>query len=252
MNPIDGGDRRWLKRFGRRTGLAELRLLCFHHAGGSAAMYRKWPSQMPPFIETIGVQLPGRADRFNEPAYDRMGPLVDDLVEVIKPLLDRPFACYGVSMGAKVAWTLAHALRERSMPMPRMLFVAACPAPNFEEWDEGLENDLERFVRELGGTPAEVLAEPGLLNVLLPTMRADVAVLTTHHLSPDGPLDVRIRAFAGAEDSTAPAERMSHWRTQTSVQFDLDVIPGGHFFDPDGERQVIQTIGRDLGRLLPR
>ncbi len=242
------GDRRWLKRFGR-TGPAETRLLCFHYAGGSAAMFRQWPRLMPWFVEPIAVQLPGRADRFLEPAYDRMPPLVDKLVEVIKPLLDQPFACYGVSMGARVAWALAHALRERAMPMPRKLFVAASSAPCLDngewEWD-GYEDGLAGYVRHMGGTPAEILAEPELLNGLLPTLRADLTVLSTHGFHPATPLDVPIRAFAGTEDPEASPERMDGWRNETSARFDLDPVPGGHFFDADGERQVIQTIGRDL------
>src|SRR4029077_2626378 len=111
MPPRGGAAPRWFKRFARRDEPAELRLLCFHHAGGSASMYRHWPRLLPPSIEPIAVQLPGRADRFGEPAFDRMVSLVDELVEVLKPLLDRPFACFGVSMGSRVAWTLTHALR---------------------------------------------------------------------------------------------------------------------------------------------
>lgn len=242
------GDRRWLKRF-RRTEPAEVRLLCFHHAGGSATMYRHWSRLMPWFIEPIAVQLPGRADRFREPPYDRMTPLVDQLIEVIKPLLDQPFACYGVSMGARVAWALAHALRERAMPMPRVLFVAASAAPSLDDgrwaW-EGREDGLEGYVREMGGTPVEVLAEPELLAGLLPTLRADLTVLSTHGFRPATPLDVRIRAFAGIEDAEASPGRMSGWRAETSARFDVDPVPGGHFFDSDSERQVIQAIGHAL------
>jgi medium-chain acyl-[acyl-carrier-protein] hydrolase len=104
-----------------------------------------------------------------------MEHLVDDLIEVLKVIMDQPFACYGASMGARVAWALAHALRERSMPMPRALYVAASIAPQSddENWRwEGREDGLEGYVREMGGTPAEVLAEPELLAALLPTLRA--------------------------------------------------------------------------------
>lgn len=249
MNPFDG-DRRWLKRFGRRDETADVRLLCFHHAGGNAATYRRWPGMMPRSIQPIAVQLPGRADRLREPAYDRMTPLLDDLVEVIKPLLDRPFACYGVSLGARVAWALVHALRERAMPMPRSLFVAACQAPSLDDgvWEwEGREDGLEGYVRELGGgMPPEVLADPELVQDLLATLRADVAVLTTHSLRPEAPLDVPIHAFAGTDDPSATSQQMSAWRRETTARFDLDVVAGGHFFDRAGERQVIQAIGHDL------
>lgn len=247
-------ERRWLKRFGRREDVAGIRLLCFHHAGGNAAMYRQWPQLMPAGIEPIAVQLPGRTDRFREPAYDRMEPLLDDLVEVIKPLLDRPFACYGISMGARLAWGLAHTLRERAMPQPRQLFLAANAAPSTDigggnEW-EGLKGGLEGYLRTMGGTPEEVLAEPELLSALLPTLRADLYVLGTHEFRPASPLDIPIHAFAGTEDASATPERMSGWRTETSVRFDLDLLPSGHFFDAASERQVVAAIARDLGQVI--
>jgi medium-chain acyl-[acyl-carrier-protein] hydrolase len=242
-------ERRWLKRFGRRSGSAEIRLLCLHHAGGNSGMYRQWPRVLPGFIEPVAIQLPGRADRFGERPYDRMVPLIDDLIEVLTPLIDEPFACYGVSMGARVAWTLAHELRDRGLPSPRALFVAACAAPCLDDghWDwDSWEDDLEGYVRTLGGTPVEVLAEPELLRALLPVLRADLAVLSTQDFRPRGPLDMPIHAFAGASDPTAGADRMEGWRSETTSTFALDVLSGGHFFDTDGERRLIRTIGREL------
>ena len=245
---MDRSDRRWLKRFGRATA-PEVRLLCFHHAGGSAVIYRHWPQLMPQYIEPVAVQLPGRADRFSEPPFDRMTPLVDELIDVIKPLFDLPFACYGVSMGARVAWALTLALRERGMPMPRKLFVAASRSPCHDNgsWPwEGRDDGLEGYLREMGGTPAQVLAEPELVAGLLPTLGADLTVLSTLDLHPTTPLHVPIRAFAGTDDDESPPSRMDGWRLETSARFDLDAVPGGHFFDAAGEHQVIRTISHDL------
>jgi medium-chain acyl-[acyl-carrier-protein] hydrolase len=246
-------DRRWFKRYDHRHGTADVRLLCFHHAGGSAAMYREWPHLLPGSVEPIAVQLPGRADRFREPAYDRMAPLVDDLIEAASPLLDQPFACYGASMGARVAWAFTHALRERAMPMPRALFVASDAAPSSDNGDwpwEGRDDGLEGYVREMGGTPAEILAQPELLKMLLSTLHADLSVLSTHDFRPGRPLDVRIRAFAGARDSGTPPGQVSGWEAETRARFDLDLVPAGHFFDPDAERLVAAAIGRDLRAYL--
>jgi surfactin synthase thioesterase subunit len=245
------GDRRWFKRFGHRDRPAEIRLLCFHHAGGSAGMYRHWPQLLPPRVEPVAAQLPGRADRFGEPPFDRMEPLVDELVELLKPLLDRPFACYGVSMGARVAWALVHTLRERSMPLPSHLFVACDTAPSEDDgsWPwEGRADGLEGYLREMGGTPAAVLAEPELMRALLPTVRADLHVLSTHRLQPGTPLAVPIRGFAGVHDQAAPPHRMAAWRLETTARFDLDLVTSGHFFDPAAERQVVRSIGQDLTR----
>jgi medium-chain acyl-[acyl-carrier-protein] hydrolase len=249
--PVDTRDeRRWLKRFGRRD-LAEIRLLCFHCAGGNASMYRDWTRWTPASIEPIAVQLPGRLDRFGEAPYENMDPLVDKLADVIEPLLDQPFACYGASMGAQVAWALTHALRDRAMPMPRKLYIASSAAPGAEEpvrgWNEP-DSRLVQYMVDLGGTPPEILAEPDLLARLLPMLRADLTVLGTHALRPAAPLEVPIRAFAGREDVEASPERMSAWRAETCARFDLDVVAGGHFFTPAGQRQVIEVISDELAR----
>ena len=242
-------DRRWFKRFGRTDDTARVRLLCFHHAGGSAAMYRRWRQRMPSAIEPVAVQLPGRADRFTEPAHDRMTALVDDLLEVGKPLLDRPFACFGISMGSRVAWAFAHALRRYAMPQPVRLYLACDPAPSTDDgtwlW-QNRSDGLEGYLREMGGTPPEVLDQPELLRALLPTLRGDLTVLDTHDFHPTTPLDVPIHAFAAAEDRTIGPERMQPWRTETTAGFALHRLPGGHFLTDEAEDQVIRTIVEDL------
>jgi medium-chain acyl-[acyl-carrier-protein] hydrolase len=242
-------ERRWLKRFGRREEPAGVRLLCFHHAGGSAAMFRRWPALLPDAVELVAVQLPGRADRFLEPAHNTMPPIVDELVEVIKPLLDQPFALYGVSMGARVAYALAHALQDRAMPLPVALYVASDPPPIHDNGNWPWQNHaggLEGYVREMGGTPPEVLAQPELLRALLPTLSADLNVLSTLGPRPLTPLAVRIRAFAGTEDVTTTPEQMRGWEAETSLGFCLDLLASGHFFDEDVEGRVIRAIGADL------
>jgi surfactin synthase thioesterase subunit len=250
MSPSDDGAR-WLRRAGGAEA-ADVRLFCFHHAGGTASMYRRWPQLMPRSIEPIAVQLPGRGDRFKEPPVNRMAPLVEALIEVIKPLLDRPFALYGLSMGARVAWALAHRLGERAMPMPAALYLASAAAPGADEGRVDWKHDLVGYLRTMGGTPPEVFAEPELLDTVLPTLRADLTLVDAFRFRPSTPLDVPIRAFAGLADVEHSPERMSGWGRETSGRFHLDVRPGGHFFDAASELRLIQTIADDLlGELTP-
>src|SRR4051794_27383072 len=108
MSRIMGAERRWLKRFRRQRQDSTL-LLCFHHAGGNASMFRELPYLLPPSIDPVAVQLPGRSDRWTEPHFQEMEGLVDSLTQVIEPLSDCPIAFFGVSMGARVSWSLAHA-----------------------------------------------------------------------------------------------------------------------------------------------
>lgn len=212
-------------------------------------MFRHWLELLPDAVETVGVQLPGRADRFREPAYRRLTPLLDDFADVLRPLDDRPFAFYGVSFGARLAWSVAHALRDRSLPQPRALFLAACPAPSDDpgpgDWDDH-PGGLDGYLRDLGGTPPEVLADPRLREALLATLRADLDVLAAPAPTPATPLDIPIHAFAGADDATARPESMAGWRAETTAAFELDVIPGGHFLGAQAERHMLDTIARDL------
>jgi medium-chain acyl-[acyl-carrier-protein] hydrolase len=253
--PLPAGEdgKRWLKR-PRPDGDPGTRLFCFHHAGGTASMYRRWPAMMPQAIEPIAVQLPGRAERFREPPFEEMAPLVDALVPVIRPYLGRPFAFYGLSMGGRVAWALAHRLRAESMPLPSVLFLASVAAPGWEEgkaaiWAARKEN-LVGYLREMGGTPPELFAQPELLASLLPTLRADLTLVDSLRFTPGQQLDVPIRAFAGASDVEGAPERMSGWRDQTRGGFELQIVSGGHFFDANGELAVIRSVSEHLMREL--
>jgi medium-chain acyl-[acyl-carrier-protein] hydrolase len=245
---ITGSERRWLKRPVRGSDAA-IRLLCFHYAGGNAAMFRDWSRLLPQRIEPIAVQLPGRTDRLDEPPFDDMGRLVEKLIDVLDPLLDQPFACYGASMGARVAWALSHELRNRSRPMPRKLYVACSEAPRTAHpvrgWDAP-DSGLVAYMRELGGTPPEILADDYLLERLLPTLRADLTVLASHWPKPTVPLDVPIHAIVGCDDRESVPSSMRAWREETSARFDMDVIAAGHFFDAAAQRRVTEIVGAGL------
>jgi surfactin synthase thioesterase subunit len=236
----------WLRRSAGREA-ADVRLFCFHHAGGTAATYREWPRLMPASIEPIAVQLPGRAERFSEPAVDSMPALVEALADELAPLLDQPFAFYGLSMGGGLAWALAHRLRARGLPAPSSLYLASTAAPSLEEEHKlRWRDDLVGYLRTMGGTPPEVFALPEFLASLLPTLRADLTAVDSFRFRPSSPLDVPIHAFAGTQDAEGGPERMSGWRSETTARFDLDLVQGGHFFDPAGELRVIRTVTAGL------
>jgi medium-chain acyl-[acyl-carrier-protein] hydrolase len=245
---------RWFRR-PRGGGSAAVRLFCFHHAGGTATLFREWAGLFPQSIESVAVQLPGRAERFREPAYESMPPLIDALAEAMVPMIDQSFAFYGVSMGARLAWALAHRLRDHGMPMPGALYLACAAAPGWKEgranWKVG-KQELIAYLRKMGGTPPEIFTQPELLDSFLPTLRADLTVVDSFRLRPRVPLDMPIRAFAGIDDVEGPPERMSGWRLETRGPFHLHAVSGGHFFDAAGERQVIRTIATDLLSEYPR
>jgi surfactin synthase thioesterase subunit len=240
--------RRWFKRF-RSPAAGATTLLCLHHAGGNAAMFREWPRLLPPSVDPIAVQLPGRADRIDEQPYHSMDDLVDGLVDAVEPLLERPVALFGASMGARVGWSLAHALRERGLPMLRALYVSASSAPSLDRevrgWN-GPDEGLVHYIRTLGGTPAQFFDDPELLGEIVATLRADLTVLSTHTYQPDVLLSIPITAFAGASDEESSPQQQEPWGKETTGPFVMNVLDGGHFLDADATRLVIDAISEDL------
>src|SRR5437870_3798527 len=83
---------------------ARMRLFCFPYAGGGAPVYRAWPNDLPHEVEVCPLQLPGRENRLGETPFTRMEPLIDALTQALTPYLDMPFALFGHSMGAAVAY----------------------------------------------------------------------------------------------------------------------------------------------------
>src|SRR5260221_3569275 len=108
---------------------ARLRLLCFPYAGGGVAVFRVWPDLLPSEIEVWAIKLPGRDGRTHEPIPDDLQTLAFAIASRLAPLLDRPFARFGHSIGALLAFEFARALRRRGQIGPMRLFVSARRAP---------------------------------------------------------------------------------------------------------------------------
>jgi surfactin synthase thioesterase subunit len=236
----------------RPSGDAGVRLFCFPYAGGGAAVFRDWPAALPPQVEPVAVRLPGRESRFAEKPYDRMEPLVAHLLEESPGWLDRPYACFGYSMGARVALALTQELRRCDLPGPAALFVGGNARPSVPTaipgWNDTDEKLIEHL-RALGGIPPEVLAEPDLLALTLPTIRADLTVIATWRPRPE-PVAAPIHAFAGTKDGYAPPDAMLAWAHQTAGTFRLTAVPGGHFFLHTEPRSVLEAVLADLAPLV--
>lgn len=224
-------------------------LLCLAHAGGSAAAFRTWPARLPG-IEVRAVDLPGRASRLARPPFDRLEPLARWLAREELERLEGPVALFGHSMGALVAFALAGLLRDRARRPPVHLLVAGCPAPQLIRTRDPLHalpraEFLERL-RALDGTPSEVFGHAELLDLLLPAIRADLAVYETFTYRPATPLGCPVTAFGGLDDPDVSRADLEAWRVQTTGPFRLVLLPGGHFFLHDREAAMLSAVAQAL------
>src|SRR5690606_16287675 len=120
----------WIIRFQSRPD-ARVRLFCLPHAGVGASAYRTWHTGLGPEVEVCAVQPPGRESRFREPPYRRLVDLADAVADAIAPETDRPYALFGHSMGAWVAFEVARRLDGRRAG-PACLIVSGRRSPQSE------------------------------------------------------------------------------------------------------------------------
>ncbi|MBT2458012.1 AMP-binding protein [Streptomyces sp. ISL-86] len=119
----------WLRCFDRRP-TAAVRVVCFPHAGGSAPYFRDWHTDLPPEVEVHAVQYPGRGDRLRDPLVDDARRMADLAMEALAPLLDRPVALFGHSLGAILAYEVApHPDPRRGAAEPSLRLWLHGPAP---------------------------------------------------------------------------------------------------------------------------
>jgi medium-chain acyl-[acyl-carrier-protein] hydrolase len=243
----------WLQRQSPSPDAA-LRLFCFPYAGGAANIYRSWSRKLQPSVEVCPVQPPGRGSRLQEPPFTKVSDLVEAAATALRPYFDKPFALFGHSMGAIIAFELARYLRREQGPTPARLFISGRPAPQLNKSERPIYNlpqsELKEELRRLNGTPPEVLEHPELMELMLPLLRADFSVCDTYVYTDEPPLDCGIVAFGGLRDRGVPREKLEAWREQTDGPFAIRMFPGDHFFIHADETLLLRSLARDLQELI--
>lgn len=233
---------------------ARVRLWCLPFAGGGAAIWRPWALALAGFAELFAIRAPGREDRFAEPPMARWSELVAAIVENMAPYLNENYVLCGVSLGGLLAFEIARTLRARGLPMPRALVICATRAPHHPADrpllhllpDRELVAEVER---RYGAIPPEVRDDPEVLALVLPVLRADLAVYETYAYAEAAPLDLPILALAGRHDRTVSPAQVRDWHAYTTAEAETDVLPGGHFFATENAGPTASRVRSFLGRL---
>lgn len=239
----------WIRCLKKRPG-ALLRLFCFPYAGAGPTLFNSWASALPEMVEVSAVQLPGRGSRLNEPLCRRLDPMVDSICAALVPDLNSPFALFGHSMGAILAFEVTRALAARSAKAPAHLFMSGRGAPHipsksrpcFDLSDDEFIAELDR----LNGIPKELLNSREIMSIVLPFVRADFEATETYEFHAAPRVKSPITAFGGIGDRHVSREALEGWKDHTDSSFKLRMFPGDHFFIQSMEKLFLRMLYEDL------
>lgn len=240
---------RWLMG-GRPESTASIRLFAFTHAGGCASGFRQWHKMLPSNIDFYAVQLPGRENRFNEPKLTQFSAAIEAITDALRPNINIPFAFFGHSLGALLAFETTRYLRQLGAPTPQHLFLSGSSAPQVRDAIEAYSKLSDAaFVQSISrydGIPVEVSQNSELMALFLPTLRADFSLLETYQYREEAPLNCPISVFGGLGDLEASQAKLATWNIHTTKAFRMQMFPGNHFYLNTVQTALLTEITRAL------
>ncbi|HMA03559.1 MAG TPA: thioesterase domain-containing protein [Gemmatimonadaceae bacterium] len=223
-----------------------VRLLYFPPGGAGASFAGVWRDQIPPTVDLCAIQLPARETRLKEPPIAVWHDLMDALVPALAPELDLPFALFGYSLGALVAFEFARALRRTGNPRPSHLFVAARPAPQLPIMGSRVahlpDHQLLDTLRRAGMFPDAVADDRAFLEMAIPTWRMDLSLNEGYRYRAEPPFEFPISAFGGLSDPMVGRHVLTPWETHTANRFEVHMLPGGHMLPPESQTALMKLI----------
>ena len=225
---------------------APIRLFCFPYAGGGANVFQTWSAGLWNAAEVLAIELPGRGRRFSAPLETQVGSLVEGITTALLPYLDKPYAMFGHSLGALLAFEVARHVKHQNQPEPRHLMVSGRDAPHWPNPTPPIHHlpDAEFIaaIRRYNGTPEAVLANPELLDLFLPVLRADFKLAEAYDYTPGPNLSCPITVYGGTEDDHTTPDGLGAWQQLTDGPFNSHLFEGDHFFLQTQQKTLLTEI----------
>ncbi len=228
-----------------------VKMFCFPFSGASAQSYLPFANLQNAGVNVHALEMPGRGRRFQEEMFGDMSAIVDEAATGLEPFIAaRDFVFFGHSLGGLIAFEVARELRRRDKHLPMHFFISGMLAPQIPRKRKTVSDlsdteFLER-VKELEGTPDEILDNPEMLELMIPLLRNDFKIYENYRYADEEQLKCPITAFAGTEDKFVDADDVQKWSEQTAILFSKHVFDGGHFYIYSHLEEIFGIINRTL------
>lgn len=223
----------------------KIKLICIPFSGGNCYSYAAFKNYLPNHIELFTLELPGHGKRIGEKLLSGIEEMTEDLFCQSEHLLDGPYIIFGHSLGALLAITLGRTIRQRKRRLPAGIFVSGQIAPSRIQPDDRYLYSDEKFIqllREMEGTPAELLDDRSFIYFYLPIIRKDFeAVARYEPETASDPFDLPITVLVGDRENL-PENDVACWQSESTVPINIHRFPGNHFFIFKHVKEICQLI----------
>ena len=167
------------------------------------------------------------------------------------PRLTLPYALFGHSLGAFIAFDLAHEIARLGLREPSNLFVSAQRGPRLGYPERPIfhlpdDQFLAGVLARYKSIPRTLMAQDDYMRVLLRILRADFTLVEDYKYRTLARLSCPITVFGGADDSRITAAQLEAWSLETSARCAVHVLPGGHFFIDSARSELLALIREEL------
>jgi len=241
------GSGSWLLRLTKRQKPA-MKLICFHDAGGSSALYENWVDGLDEEIELVAVELPGRGFRVNEQPLQDMESVVEALTEAIaKEVGDEPFAFFGHSMGGAIQFEVLKKLRKQNLALPENIFTSSTPAL-FAYDRSTLDGSIseDQLVKKYPHLSKANITDEAWRQSLIQILKADLQLIGHYEYQREAPFELPIIALRGVEDDGVVVEQIRAWNEETTGSFEWIERPGGHRYIVNDTEFITNLINETL------
>lgn len=233
--------------------LNKTKFFCIPFSGGNAYTYFGLRKYLPPNIELYNLELPGRGKRISEPLLYNIEDMTQDLFGQIENEIDGSYAIYGHSLGALLGFTLCRYISMKGASLPVTLFLSGQTAPSLLKADDKHNLPDDQFIdmlREMEGTPEELLTDKSFLQYFLPVIRADFKSISRYKYTPnETALDVPIEVLLGNEENIND-EDAAKWQLETNSTLSIHRFKGGHFFIFNHLEKICSLFGEKINMLV--
>jgi surfactin synthase thioesterase subunit len=236
----------WIRKFHNADSTDRPPLLIFPHAGAGASGYRQLSKALSEDFDVLAFQYPGRQDRASEPPLTSLPDIAAGaFAEFAASEFNRgaPITTLGHSMGALVSFEFAR-IAEAAGVTVRQLTILAAVAPHLAASKPPAPKDDEALLehlRVLGGTNADVIADPELVMMTFPVVKADHRAAEAYSCEPTARVAARIHVIGGDQDPIVTMADLNGWREHSDT-VEITMFSGGHFFlldEVDAIRDVL-------------